>query len=501
MDLNVIVAAAFLDGQPTQECTFTAIVNTLPTVITPNISGDGTVIPGSGVITLNIGDSLTLSAHPTTGQHWDLSGDFQLQAVGQLVPVNNLPAEFAPPFTVASTTDSIILVAVHLSRLRDITDRAVSTLANVPSVRAGDIPQVWPPPPGVANSPPPWITSWDTPTVAGINCISPAPVVGQSLQFVNQSVTPSASNMVLQLFGDPARQGEGGQAIAVSWPDAIPRTDTTGPTPFLLYFHPRAGQGAPRYYTNPLVPGTYPFNFDYIFYMLFHFMTYGGSLTRGALDPLTGDYDYKGLPYQMQAAGYYAVIVVPCNRVGPGSDGSPGEIGRFQSAASAQEILLDIQRFMFRRATPGVYNTPGLSRTALAAFSSGVEMMTNFLTNRDNQAHPFYRYTLGELYMFDGGNSNRDATWISAALNWADEDPSKVIRAYSQSQVNASMSRLISAPVPANGPWIVNTGARTAAFLPPTSWQAARGTTTDFWDTHALIPALMLTDALRNSSF
>jgi len=509
--MDTIVVAAFLDGQPTQECNFTATVNGTNQAIAPNISGTGSPIPGSGVITLNVGDSLALSAHPTSGQHWDVSGTFQLQGIGQLAPVNNPPAEFAPPFVVASATDSLILLAVHLSRLRDITARALTTLATVPSIRTIDVPSIWPPPPSVANTPPPWITSWDCPELDGLNYINNPAVTGQSLQIINENKTPAATNVVLQLFGDPAQQGEGGQAIAVSWPDAVPRSDSTGATPFLLYFHPSAGQNVINgYYVNPQIPGAYPFNFDYIFYGLWAFMNYGGAqnLTQ---DPLTGDHFKKGLPYQMEAAGKYAVIVLPCNRVGPGSDGSPGEIGRFQSAASAQEILLDIQRFMFRRAVPGVYNTPGLGRTALAAFSSGVGMMTNFLSNRDNQAHPFYQYTLGELYMFDGGNAARVAAWIGQAIKWANTDPSKVIRAYSQVPEPGSMARLISpASVPGGTPWLVTTGMRTAALLPATGWNsaatAAGGSnvatgTGAFDDTHQLIPAMMLTDALRSSSF
>ena len=509
--MDTIVVSAFLDGQPTQECNFTATVNGTVQPIAPNISGLGSIIPGSGVITLNVGDCLTLSAHPTTGQHWDLSGDFCLQAIGQLIPVNNPPAEFAVPYAVASATDSLILLAVHISRLRDITTDVLTTLATVPNIRTADIPSVWPPPPATPNTRPPWITTWDSPELDGLNTIDSPPVTGQTLQIANRTVAPTAANIVVQLFGDPAQQGAGGQAIAISWPDAVQRSDSAGPTPFLLYFHPTANQNAPADYTNPQVPGAYPFNFDYACFGLWRYMNYGGN-SKMPFDPLIGDRFYKGLPYQMEAAGKYAVIVLPCNRVGSGSDGSPGEIGRFQSAASTQEILLDIQRFMFRRAVPGVYDTPGLGRTALAAFSSGVGMMTNFLSNRDNQAHSFYRYTLGELYMFEPGNADAVTSWINQAIAWANVDPSKVIRAYSQVQSTASMSRLISSAVPGSAPWLVNTGTRTSAVLPAASWQAAAAAANPgnlnvatgsnaFQDSHQLISAMMLTDALRSSSF
>ena len=155
------------------------------------------------------------------------------------------------------------------------------------------------------------------------------------------------------------------------------------------------GQNAPDFYTG----FPYPFGFDYMYFVLWRYINY-------TADPLTSDPFAKGLAYQMAESGRNAVIVVPCNGLGP-------EIGVFMNAGQVQLILQDVQAYMFRRA--GAFLPPFLGRTALAGFSAGNLLVTQFLNDPSNRSHSFYLDTLQELYMFEAPNA---LDWVNAAVAW-----------------------------------------------------------------------------------
>jgi hypothetical protein len=478
--MDLLLLTAILDGQASSGCSFTVSLDGGPA-----LPAD-TSIPGPASVQLPDGvQRVSIQATPASPNHWPVAGDFQLQSSGNLVPLS-APPEFEPPRGVTTSGTGLDLITVHLSRVRDATSEALASLGAVPAIRTGMIPSAWPPAAGgqpAGNWPP---TDWDTPEQDDLNYIDSPAVTGSDLNIQQQSIDPSTTDLVLQLKNVSAPQ-----TLAVSWPDAVSRAEAADPTPFLVYFHPNVGQNAPEFYTNPQV-GTYPFGFDFVFFGLWRYMNYTG-------DPLVADPFAKGLPYQMAASSRSAVIVLPCNAVGP-------EVGVLLSADSMQTVLREIQAFMFRQS--GVYVTPGLGRTALAAFSAGNGLVESFLARPDNRAHPFYLDTLQELYMFEGGDS-----WLSQAITWAGvgTNATKMIRAYTQSAL-PSYANLLGTASPASSPFVATSadGLRTAAVLPSTAWNRAAAAAGNaaiaagaqtFQDTHQLISAMMLKDALSVSGF
>ncbi len=468
--MGLVLLTAVAKDQLTTDCVFEIAING------GALAPADTSVPGT--ISAQVPDSaqqIEIRATPTAPDYWPLIGQFQVQADGSLVAAD-APAEFAPPRS-ADAGGPISLV-VYLSQVRDATAPALASLAQVPPNRTGEIPASWPP------------VAWDAPELADLNTIGDPLAAGSDLSIEQQTLAPQVEGLVLEVKNVTAPQ-----AIAVSWPDAVERTDGADPTPFLIYFHPNVGQNAPPYYTDPNV-GTYPFGFDYVYYGLWRYMNFVG-------DPLTVDPYAKGLPYQMAASGKNAVIILPSNKVGP-------EVGVFQNAAAIDAILREIQAFMFRR--KGVYTAPELGRTAMASFSAGNELITAFLGQPANQSHPFYLNTLQELYMFDVAQGGADA-WVAQASAWArrGDSASKMIRAYTQ-YVLQNAGQLLGATAPASVPFVTTSqdGLRSAAVLPSTVWNRAETAAGNanmatgqgsFQDTHQLISALMLTDALRRSGF
>jgi len=487
--MDLILLSAIADGQVTSECSFTiAIDGGPPTPADTSIPGPATaqIPPGA--------QQIQIQATPTSPNHWPLTGLFQHQGSGQLISTGNTPAEFAPPRGVSDGTDGIILVTVYLSRVQDATQDALTTLAG-PFPPHHDPPAQWPP--ATVNQPagnwPP--TFWNSPEQDDLFYIGNPAVSGNAIQVQQLSLAPDVEDVVLRVQNVSAPQ-----TIAVSWPNAVPRTDSAGPTPFLVYFHPTAAQNKRN---GEYVQGIYPFSWDYVFFGLWRYMNY-------VADPLIGNPFAKGLPYQMAASGKNAVIVLPCNNGGdPNNVNSGGpEVGVLRNAASMERILLEIQEFMFRRA--GVYATPGLGRTALASFSDGNVLVTNFLERPDNRSHPFYLDTLRELYMFDAP-ANRAPHWVDLAIQWAKLGSStdKMIRAYTRGSI-PNYASLLGQPVPSTGPFIITNQFRTAAVLPTGAWNSAASANgnsaiasgPEAWqDAHQLISAMMLTDALLSSGF
>jgi hypothetical protein len=449
----------------TSECTFSVSIDGGP--LTP---AGGTGVLGPATVVLPAGaQQIEIHVTPTSANYWPLTGQFTIQPTGNLVPASaDVPAEFEPARVVNVGSDSVVVQFAQLSRLRDVTQTALQSLA-VPAIRSGQTPATWPPGTSPATWPP---AAWDTPLLPDANYIheiGQSPIQAGNIAIAPRSLDPDTVDVVLELANVNAPR-----TIAVSWPNAIPRTNTAGPTPFLVYFHATVGQNVLQgFYENAALgpPPRYPFNFDYVFYGLWRYMNYTGDPSaitnpRGP-DPLTVDPYAKGLPYQMAASGKNAVIVLPCNRFG-------AEAGVMTNAASMDGVLREIQSFMFRRA--GTFTTPGLGRVALGAFSAGNLLTLKFLNDQGNQTHPFYLDTLRELYMFGSFKDHTGRTavdWINAALTWANAGTSagKMVRAYLEQSI--PNYRALVSPLPSAIPFVATSGLFTAAVLNIAAWNAA----------------------------
>jgi hypothetical protein len=405
----------------------------------------------------------------TNGHARGLAVDAGLDDVVDQV-IEDLESEVASERDAQSPTGAPLTV-------RDATGSVLASLARVPASRIGHHPATWP------------LAAWDTPPVADHHVIASPAVSGSDLDFVPSAISPDMEHRVLEVMGISTPQ-----LFAVSWPRALTRTATSGPTPFVVYFRPTVGPNVARgYYVGPGL-GAYPFGWDYLFYGLWRYVNYMG-------DPLTVDPYAKGLPYQMSAAERHVALVLPLNR-------HPGELGVFLDAAWMQRILTEIQGFMFRQA--GVPVAPPLGRVALAAFSSGNSLVARFLGHPLNQRHSLYLTAIRELYMFDAPPSGI-AGWVSHAIRWsrAGSSSDKMIRVFAR-RAHPSFPALLGAALPAEAPFLVDSAAdrsRTVAVLPETAWRRATttrgapGAVKRWQDAHQLISATMLTDALRRSGF
>jgi hypothetical protein len=192
--------------------------------------------------------------------------------------------------------------------------------------------------------------------------------------------------------------------------------------------------------------------------------------------------------------------VLPCNAAGP-------EFGSFMDAAAMQEVLLEIQALMFRRASATPPET--LGRTALAAFSSGNGFLGTFLSLPKNRAHAFVTDVLREVYLFDPPHYLADTT-AASVLAWAGaSDSGRHVRLYSQG-LERGHDKVLGAASPAV-PFIETTadGTRTAGVIPVATWtrtiESRLGRKVRFpldWrDAHQLIPSMLLTHALAISDF
>jgi len=461
MDI-IRLSAVFINRQPTNECTFEVSIN--GGGFRPANGG------ASGTASVELPPTprplpLEIRATPTTNHHFRVEeGRFEYRWNGELVAIR-VPKEFMPPRGIRSSGHNSISVVVVLSRVRDRTNDVLASLARVPGSRVGHPPTSWPP------------SAWDTPSLANPRYIASPPVRAGNLYFDLRTIDPDTEDLVLEVAGVDAPQ-----LIAVSWPRALRRTIDSDPTPFLIYFHPTVGQNVGAgFYEGPDL-GSYPFGWDYLFYGLWRYLNYMG-------DPITVDPYPKGLPYQVAASGKHAVLVLPLNK-------KRIEVGAFLDAASAEELLREIQAFMFRR--EGIYEPPELGRTALAAFSDGNPLVARFLGLLINQRHLFYQNILKEVYMFDAPR-NSVLNWVAQAIRWAraGDGTDKMIRIYTRNN-SPSHSTLLGQSTPAVPLFVASSsnGLRTAAVLPMAAWRS-----TDWQTVHQLISATMLTDAFRRSGF
>lgn len=171
---------------------------------------------------------------PTTSSRWERTGNFELQANGNLTPVET-PFEFlAPRPIVRRGVTQITSLPLVLPRVRDVTTRVLQSLAVVPDDKRY---------PGYSRArirPP---RTWDTPELKDRHYIAMPPLVRgdqwvpQQLSFDVRTVRPDVDNVVLEVAGITAPK-----LIAVSFPRSLSRLASSDPTPFLIYFRPTVGQ-------------------------------------------------------------------------------------------------------------------------------------------------------------------------------------------------------------------------------------------------------------------
>jgi hypothetical protein len=423
---------------------------------------------------------LRVDVTPGSVNHFPISGHFEYRGDGVLVaiadPSTNAPtdrAEFIPVMGASVAQGKAVLLISFLSRVRDATEQTLDSLRNIPRIRQPIAPSDF---------------SWDADPM-DLHIINASVLSGSNLAFDQQNVDPNTEVVILRL---KVKSSEAPQLLAVMWPKDLERTAGASPTPFLMYFHSGATQNRGTHYEIPGV-GTYPNGWDYIFFGLLRYVMYFDDPLAGGDAPFT-----KGLCYQTAASGKKLVTVLPMNRVFQ-------EVGILLSARSMEEVLLEIQSFMFRR--KGIFAPPGLGRTALGAFSSGNPLVTSFLAR--NQTDPFCQDTLKEVYMFDAGDADKDP-WAAQVNTWLRSgDPStKMTRVYVQTTTGA-LGRLIGNAALARSPFVASSpnNQRTLAVIPSQVWKSAlsaaggRPPKNDFQSAHQLVSATLLTDALRRSGF
>ncbi len=214
--------------------------------------------------------TITVVVTPATTAFWPATITATIGGDGEIVP-DAASAVLVAVTTVAVAGARMSTLAVEVSRFMDVTDVALALLNDVPTERI--LPQDPPKPPKVVPTdergyfealyqgwPP---AAWDTVPQTGVNYIDPEnPVVGNLLNFkVDDALVVDNVNVVLRLAGVDAPQ-----LFAVSWPRSMTPTETSEPTPMLLFIRPGVWQGLQdgNYKADNLPP--YPFNFDYVEY-------------------------------------------------------------------------------------------------------------------------------------------------------------------------------------------------------------------------------------------
>jgi hypothetical protein len=480
------ISAKALGQFATFNSTITVTVN--GAAYTPTLNGLATVT----IILDSIapGSEIGISVTPDASTFWPAEGTYLYDNECRLLP-KTAPPEFGPLTCVDFFGSTVISLMIHLTRLKDVTQKVFDITSDPPPFRKEHAIKWW------------GFDSWNPVPRENHHFTAPEPVTADGLSFVKEPlVAPDAETLVFEIAGVSAPK-----LISVSWPRSLNQFPATDPTQFLIYFHPNIQQNLFWCYETPQqkdANGTvmkYPYKFDYCWYIEWADMFYLSD------DILTQDKGRtKGLLYQVEVSKKKVACVIPCN--------APGEeVGAFKSAASASMILKEIQGYMYRRI--GVYEPPDLGRCAIAGYSAANALIRSFLNSAENKEDPFYLENLQELYLLDppvGKNPSAPVALAKAALEWqsAGNAANKMIRLYTQWPSNA-FPLLINQGA-TKSPLFVATEDKRRSVLWATikNWTdavKAYGGTKKFADTwtwaqaHAHFAGMMITDALRRSGF
>ncbi|MEU9918262.1 hypothetical protein [Streptomyces sp. NPDC051001] len=496
--MGQLVLSARIRGEATTQCEFTMTVN-----------GGSPVTPTAVVLDQSIFTVPDASAQIEIQansfepiKYGTVAARLEIDAFGS-IQTAFLPADWEPLTVLPSVLGLTAVMVVHFSPLRDATEQARVSLEQTGTDYPGA------PPPGdmsFRSSPvplPPTLYS-PLPQATDTSFVASPPISDHAIQVESRTVTPFGDLLVLRLPGVGAPQ-----LVAVYWPSAVPRGPGAPPAPFLVFLRPTMAQNVTDgFFTNaldrhdPMTGDTYPWGWDYQFFGLLRPLRY-------MEDPLLVDPFAKGLPYQIQASGRNVVLVLPLPRVA----GQPcDEITSFADAVLLQEYLEEIQAFMFRRA--GNFSFGPIGRLGMGSFSSGHALLSCFLTEPANQTHPLFLDTLQEVYLFDphGDQAGVTADALTHVTAWAARDSArtKIARLYTQHDLGQLGPLLAGLGVTAGAaPFHAETadGRKSLTSLPAAAWQSVaqrlHGSVpyVNSGQVHQVIPALMVTDALRRSGF
>jgi hypothetical protein len=381
---------------------------------------------------------------------------------------------------------------------RDITDQALAELLAVPAPRQGTSPpapdeeSVWPP------------TSWHGPTVTSFTQVSPRILRPGSVTLGSKTFTsvvegvtvpyqPATTERVLERTA-----GSLPRRLVVVWPDSLSRNANSTPTPYLTFFTHLLNQNQAE-----LKPDLdlYPTAWGYLWLAIWRYLNYSDDIANSAI----GGHFSRGLLEQLVTSGKKLALLLP---VGDASRATTAEVGDCVDAGKLQDLLLEIDAFMFREA--GLEKAPNgaLGACGLASFSSGNNEVATFLTSRNNQSTAFYKDTLLEVYSFDNPRASVPGYVAAGALPWLNagsQAASKALRLYgthypTYATVLPTLLPNEVAPTPEQPFVTASTSVpnRTLAVLPEPCWDGDFGVS-DAQGVHQLICATMLLDALRRS--
>lgn len=426
--------------------------------------------------------TLELEADPGVTTHFPIKGTFLYEGKGKLTPTGTTSTAHFGPASSASSDElapgstlptSAVSLIMFFSRLRDATDESVLLASEK---KATFFPKNGADLEALLRS------------GASVNALKDPPVAAGKCSFAVQKITPKAELKIFELRADVPKM------VGVLWPDGVKRKSDTAatPVPYLVYFHPNTGQNFPKAFAGP-----YPFSHDFPYYQVVRYMLYGQAFATldptVELDPLLHDPFWKGLAYQLTAAGKDLVIVKPVSKPGP-------EVGSFMDAATMELVLREIGAFMFRAAGIHPDTPPPVGRVALAGFSAANSLVAQFLTK--NATHAFVTDKLQEVYGFDPPEDRR-AAWFQAVGKWV--TATNMARAYCQVNDLPLFQGLLGSGVtlPVKTPHFTSTtnAKRTCAAVAIKDWQAVTTMKVAFQEAHQLVPSLLLTDALRRSGF
>lgn len=286
--------------------------------------------------------------------------------------------------------------------------------------------------------------------------------------------------------------------LAVSFPKSLL---DSAETPFLIYFHPTLGQAVPSgYYTaapnlkSPEDQQFYPYGWDFLFHGFWKYLNYSSP------DFTTG-YNI-GLDYQVAQSGKDVAVVLP---IFHSSDSI--NVGDFMKPDQIMLMLAEIKWF-FTQQVEMATNKPTAAnfRVAMGAFSSATSLLATLLANVNSV---FCRDVLREVYFFDAPQGV-GATCVTAALNWAKDNPDKHVRFYSQ-WTYANYNQVLGGKKTVQNSRLVvhpTNPTRSVALVPQAFWEplvndvALKDIKARGWAAiHALVPSTLLADALARSGF